>query len=863
MNTKDRTLNPRLSARKLLLTILPLLVSLLAYTGAWAQSIVASAPNEVAVGQQFRLQYKVDVGSVSNFRLTSSFPENVDDLMGQPSQSSSMRIVDVNGKMTQEASVTYTYILIIKKAGTYTFPKATCTANGKKITSNDVKVKVVEQSSKDKFNAAGSGPDVFVTVTASQKRVLEQQPVLLTYKIYTRYQLDRPEYKLPNPEGFLIQEIPMQQEPSYKAEMYNGQQYLTLTWNQCVIFPQTTGKLRVPEVTYKTDIMIPLQVSIFEEMFNGGSNYKSQTRRITAPAVDIQVDPLPQRPDDFSGGVGQFTMSATLDKNEVKANEPITLKLRINGNGNLKLIKEPKVLFPQDFDSYDAKMNDSTRLSVNGMEGSVTFEYLAVPRNPGKYDIPPVELTYYDIAKKQYQTLRTSSLHLDVSPGEGGSTTVQHYGSQEDIQMLGNDIRFIKQGHSKVRSADDFFFGSATYWGLIVAMIVLTAVLFFIFRKQMRENADVVKQKGKKANKVAVKRLKKAGVLMRENRSNEFYEETLRALWGYVGDKLNMPVELLSRENVTDKLQDSQIDGAIVSQFVEAIDECEYARYAPGDPKGNMNKVYEKALNAIEQIEVTMKKGAARRPSRPALVMLLVVVALLSGHTASAQTKASADSCYMEGRYQEAIEIYEHLLEAGVSADIYYNLGNAYYRTENITRAIINYERALLLAPGDGDIRFNLQMARSRTTDKIAPASEMFFVRWYHSLVSMNSADGWARFALFTLVLALVLWLCYAFGKRLWLRKTGFFGGVLLIVLFLLGNLFAWQQKKTQLHRDGAIITAPSVTVKSTPDNTGVDLFVLHEGTKVKVEDAIKGWNKVKLPDGKEGWIGAEQMEVI
>jgi tetratricopeptide (TPR) repeat protein len=203
-------------------------------------------------------------------------------------------------------------------------------------------------------------------------------------------------------------------------------------------------------------------------------------------------------------------------------------------------------------------------------------------------------------------------------------------------------------------------------------------------------------------------------------------------------------------------------------------------------------------------------------------------------------------------------------LKQGASADLYYNLGNAYYRTENITRAVLNYERALLLAPGDRDIRFNLQMARSKTIDKITPEQEMFFVTWYHSLVNMASVDGWARTALLSLALAIVLALLYLFSERIWLRKVGFFGAMLALALFVLSNVFAYQQKDLLINRRGAIVTAPAVTVKSTPAKQGTDLFILHEGTKVTITDAsMKEWKGVRLADGKEGWIEAKQIEMI
>ena len=283
-----------------------------------------------------------------------------------------------------------------------------------------------------------------------------------------------------------------------------------------------------------------------------------------------------------------------------------------------------------------------------------------------------------------------------------------------------------------------------------------------------------------------------------------------------------------------------------------------------------MNKVYEKAMTAIEQIEGTMKRskeGRSKESSRSARVLLPVFYLLLTPSLltpSSAQTKAEADSSYVRGQYQQAITQYEALLKQGASADLYYNLGNAYYRTENIPEAVLNYERALLLSPGDRDIRFNLQIARSKTFDKIVPESEMFFVTWYRSLVSMMSVDGWARTALVALALTIILLLVYLFSERIWLRKAGFFGGVALLVLFVGANIFAWQQKKDLLNRKGAIIFAPTVTVKSTPAANGTDLFILHEGTKVVITDgSMKEWKEIRLADGKEGWIESKHIRVI
>jgi tetratricopeptide (TPR) repeat protein len=462
-------------------------------------------------------------------------------------------------------------------------------------------------------------------------------------------------------------------------------------------------------------------------------------------------------------------------------------------------------------------------------------------------------------------------MKLDVAKGSGPGA-MSDYSGQQDLQELSRDIRYIKTGNVRQQGIDEFFFGSVPYWITLAIMVLVFISLFVIFRQRAIENANITKRRAGKANKVATKRLKMASKLMADNKPGEFYDEVLRALWGYVGDKLNIPVEQLSHDNISQRLSDRGVGEETIAQFMGALDECEFERYAPGDPKGNMNKVYEKAMTAIEQIEGTMKKSGKKsevrgeRIPQARLVLLFIIslTSLFSPLTSHAVTKAEADSAYVRGQYQQAIAQYEALLKQGASADLYYNLGNAYYRTENIPEAVLNYERALLLSPGDRDIRFNLQIARSKTFDKIVPESEMFFVTWYRSLVSMMSVDGWARTALVALALTIILLLVYLFSDRIWLRKAGFFGGVALLVLFVAANIFAWQQKKDLLNRKGAIIFAPAVTVKSTPAANGTDLFILHEGTKVEITDgSMKEWKEIRLADGKEGWIESKHMRVI
>ena len=837
-----------------------------------AQTLTANAPSHVAVGEQFRLSYTLDTQDVTDFRI-GDVPDAFEVLMG-PSRSSQSSFQIINGHTTQSSSITFTYIVVAVKNGNFTIPAAHATALGKNISSNAVKINVSgqaqsgqggsshrQQQMQPQPRAVGtpiSGSDLFIKVSANKKRVYEQEPILLTYKVYTLVDLTQLEGKMPELNGFHTQEVPLPQQKSFKIENVNGRPYRTVTWSQYVMFPQITGKLKIPGITFNGIVIQQNRnVDPFEAFFNGGSGYVEVKKQIQAPGIEIQVDPLPQRPAGFSGGVGRFSISAQLDNSEVKANEAVKLRVIVSGVGNLKLIKQPVVEFPKDFDRYDAKVTDKSKLTANGVEGSMVYDFLAVPRHQGKFEIPPVEFTYYDTAAGGYKTVKTESFTLDVQKGTGGNSTVSDYTGQEDLKLLNKDIRYIKTGHTEQHGTDDFFFGSTGYWTSLIVLALIFISLFIVFRQRAIAGADVVGKRAGRANKVATKRLKKAARLMKDNKPNEFYDEVLRALWGYVGDKLNMPVERLSRENISQQLEARSIGGETISQFIGALDECEYARYAPGDATGNMNKVYDTAISAIMQIASTMKKV---KSTKSAMLLLLLLMPL----SASAITKAEADSAYAQGHYQQAAKHYEELLKQGVSVDLYYNLGNAYYRMDEMPRAVLNYERALMLSPGDRDVRFNLQMARSKTIDKITPESEMFFVTWYHSLVNFTSVDGWARLALITLALAIVLVLVYLFTEPVWLRKAGFFGAFALLAVFVVANIFAYAQKQSFVERSGAIIMAPAATVKSTPAKQGTDLFLLHEGTRVDITDgSMRQWKRIRVADGKEGWIETSQIEVI
>lgn len=583
---------------------------------------VAEAADVVVSGDQVRLVFTVNSQDIKDFRAPSI--KGFDVLMG-PSRSQQSSIQIINGKRTSNSSTAFTYILLAGSPGTYTIPAASVEVNGEKVFSNAISIKVLPQdqnsgnsgnngggsASSSRSQAAGSrisANDLFITATASKTTVHEQEAILLTYKVYTVVNLRQLYGKMPDLKGFHTQEVELPQQKTFTLEHYKGRNYNTTVWSQYVLFPQQTGKLEIPSITF--DGVVAQQTvsdDPFDAFFNGGG-YVEVKKKITTPKVVINVQPLPAKPAGFSGAVGEFKLASSINATDVKTNDAVTIKLTLSGTGNMKLIGTPEVKFPQDFEIYDPKVTDDYKLTNSGLTGTKTFEYLAIPRHAGNFTIPAVEFTYFDLKSNSYKTLKTEAYNLKVAKGQGNADQViSDFTNKESVKMLGKDIRFIKLGDSSLRPKGDFFFGTVGYYLCYLIPLLLFVVFAVIYRQKALENANVAKVKTKKANKVATRRMKLAGKLLAENKKNEFYDEVLKALWGYISDKLSIPVSQLSKDNIEAKLTNYGVQEALIAEFIGVLNECEYARYAPGNENEAMDKVYSASVEVISKMENSIK----------------------------------------------------------------------------------------------------------------------------------------------------------------------------------------------------------------------------------------------------------------
>lgn len=596
-------------------------------------NVRVQAPSEVVQGDRFRVAYVVNTSDVDDFRIDGF--EGLTELYG-PSRSQQSSFSMVNGKTTSSSSVTFTYTVSADKAGSFRIPAATVVSGGKTVKSSSPQITVLPSGSASSGgNSGGSqlqgmshadpqadrmhtqnvgdkitNKDIFIAVTASKKRVFEQEAVLLTYKLYTLVNISSLEGKMPELDGFHVQEINRQRQPELKMEHYNGKNYGTVVWSQYVVFPQQTGTMTIPAIKYEATIVQQNRsADPFDIFFGGGSMVQEVRKTVMAPAVTLQVDALPTpKPDNFSGAVGRFTLSSSLTPQQLKANDATTLRLTVSGTGNMKLMKAPVVAWPKDFESYDPKSEDKTRIGSTGSTGTVVYDYIAVPRHQGKYELPAPEFCYFDPEARAYKTVRGEAYTVDVEKGKGGSSAAAAGLTKEEVELLNSDIRYIKSGEASYLSADNALFGSNRYWAIYAAALLLFGVLVFVFRRQAVAQADIARRRGRGAGKVASKRLKSARKLLAQNDANAFYEETMKALWGYVSDKLNIPVSELTKDNVRERLNERQLSTAITDQFLRTLDDCEFARFAPGDPAATMDKIYASAEQIISQMESELNR---------------------------------------------------------------------------------------------------------------------------------------------------------------------------------------------------------------------------------------------------------------
>lgn len=599
--------------------LLSLFTVILITTSVFADEIrfTVSAPNVVELGEQFRLTYSLNkkgksikLPALDGFRV----------LMG-PSTSSNMSTQIINGKVTSNSSYSYTYVLLAEKEGKFNIKPATITVGSKTKISNAISIEVVkvnkaqQNSGSNRNNNSSSGQKItennlFVKVDLNRKSIYMGEHIVATIKVYTRLTIARfGDSKFPSFDGFLSQEVPTPGQISLERENINGTIYNTGIIRKLILFPQHTGEITIDP--FELEVIIrqakaKRRNGFFDDFFD---NYQDIRVPRKSKPIKIRVKDFPaNKPAGFDGAVGKFKVTTTIDKDSVKANDAITMRVKISGNGNLKLIKPLEFNFPADFEVYDPKTSQNLKNSEAGMTGSTTFEYLIIPRHGGEYEIPAVDFSFFDPKARIFRTRSTKKFAIKVAKGEGdASGSIISSFSKEKVRFLGKDIRYIKTNDFSPQLKGEVFFGKTNFYLAYIIPFFLFILAFVFNRKRIKENADTAKLKNKRANRVAMKRLKVASASLKAKQQEQFYDEILKAIWGYTSDKLSLPLANLNKENIAEILLSKGVEQELNDEFLSILDTCEFARYSPSAGSSEMDELYLTSIDTITKLEKNIK----------------------------------------------------------------------------------------------------------------------------------------------------------------------------------------------------------------------------------------------------------------
>ena len=606
--------------KRILIFFTSVLLTLTALSAQDKVSFTASAPATVYMDTPFQLVYSVNASAKDLRAPDFQFFE----ILAGPFESHSSSYQNINGKATSSVNVSYTFTLLPNKVGTFKIPGAAIEVDDEKYVSNAMTIKVLPADKTQSQGQGGAGSpatgaetqrisndNIFIRTSVSKTNVYEQEAILVTYKLYTLLDVAQfTEMKFPDFNGFLKQEIAQPKNAQLSYENYNGKNFGTVVLYQVLLFPQRTGEINIDKANFTAILRIQNKAqvrSIFDDFFDSYSNVQ---KSLTAPGARITVNALPAgKPASFTGAVGNFSLSSSISKTNLKANDAGIIKVVISGTGNMKLLQNPEIKFPEGFEVYDPKADNKFSTNANGVSGTKTIEYMFIPQHAGVFNIPSAELSYFDLNDRTYKTLRTPAYRLNVAKGAGGENTiVGNYTNKEDVTQLAKDIRYIHTGEIKLHAEETPLFGSMLFWMMFLIPLLVAGILFIYFRKQIRENADISLMKTKKANKVAQKRLKLAQKFLTEGKKSQFYEEVMKAVWTYLSDKLSIPVAALNKENIAAEMTERGINNELTDQFTNILNTCEYASYAPNSGQQEMGNLYEETIEAIGKVEEYFKK---------------------------------------------------------------------------------------------------------------------------------------------------------------------------------------------------------------------------------------------------------------
>ena len=603
----------------------------------WAQddpTLKASAPKQVMVGERFQVVFEANAEG-KNFQ-APSFGNLT--LLGGPFTSTSSSFSMVNGSMSHSVKCTYTFALQAYQEGTVHVGSASLTVKGDKVSSQPFDIQVVPDDGSYSNNSSSgyggeqdsqggqqqntndpqvSGKDLFLRVIPSKKSAYVGEQVVLTYKLYTKVAVSSVSLsKMPSYAGFWTKDISDNSGTlNQSSEYVNGIEYTTAEIQKVIVVPQRSGKLTLDPMTMECIAQIRTErnnsrsMDPFEAFFNDpffNRNIVNVKKELTSQPFTLDVKSLPEngKPASFAGAVGNYNFKSEIDKTELSTNEAVTITLTVSGTGNVELLQMPAPVFPPDFELYDPKVTTSSNVGSQGLTGTKKAEYLAIPRRAGSFTIPAVEFSYFNPTSGSYETIMSEPYEINVEKGSGSDDGGGIYASnQEDIKYLGSDIRHIMTGKAHLKPMHTVFFGSAAYYVALLALLALFVILLLVLKKREQLTQDTAANRNRKADKVARGRLKNAYQHLKAKDQEKFYVEMSQALWGYIADKLGIERSKLSMDTVSETMKGKNVPEELTQQFIDTLNSCEFARFAPGSAEEKMDDLYQKGIDVISKAE--------------------------------------------------------------------------------------------------------------------------------------------------------------------------------------------------------------------------------------------------------------------
>lgn len=870
--------------------LLVFVIGLFAALGLCSQDVTfrCEAPQVVGLHERFRVSFVVSSDKPSDFVPPTFQGVN---FLGGPSQSRTSSTNIVNGKRTSSGSTTFTYWLQSLTTGTITIAPAQIKVGGKVYTTKRTTIRVEKDPSMSaraqnnpsaRQRAQQPAPTVkviddkavFVRAIPSKTKVVKGEEIVISYKIYTlvpisEYQVD----KFPSSQGFWVEELSSQPTPQLEREIIDGKAYQTATLRQVLVYPQKSGTLHIQPMGLEVVAHLQTGVSrrqrvstgdpffdaFFNDPFFAGATpiFEKVNKKLKTNALTIEVEDLPKSSSDFSGAVGRFELSSSIDTSFSRTNEAITLTYTISGKGNLSLIDALDLTLPDEFEFYDPNITDNLTKTPAGQSGSRTFQYVIIPRVEGNYTIPALEFTYFDPVSREYKTLRSDEYKLNIKKGKNDNGFAQQMSEREKYRNMDiKDFAPSGKGRSFVLLAP---FSSPWLYVVIAALVAALLVSIRLKEKQLAQRADVVSTKLRRAGRVAAKRLKKAAKYLENGDSEAFATEIGQALWAYMSDKFKIPTTRLSLENIERTLRESNLEQEVLDYALETLSECEYVRFSPSKDTADYRELYTRTLKTITDMETTLQKPRKEKGGMRGAIVLLAFC--LIGSALASQDLGKANELYSKGEYPEALTIYQKALEQNPNAQTLHAIANTYFRMSDYANGILYYERALRLSPNDKQLNIDYNVCRSRLMGEVYRMPDFFLLRFFKNVANLLAPMAWAIVFCVLFALCLAAFFLYRFSLE---RKVALFYVCLaLFVLSIAAFSLGLCRERMVNNRDYAIVFSSEVPLRSdrgADKEGGTRLF---KGQKVKVLDTTGKEVYVRTEDGKQGWIDKKIIKII